>query len=196
MNKNLDNYKADNLIGRSHKFVNIIEYLNESFQKTPFTLYTKNESSINSLKSLIPLRPLVFMDDMIIENNLRMIESYMLEILFAFSIVSNNNEPLDGLIQKLCKNKFPYTRPLFSKIFLQHKIVILLEAILFADIFNGVWNGEIKAHTCYVHKENSELKYYHYYEVRQLLIKLLGRISINVVEGEKNERKISFHILK
>ena len=198
MNKNLENYQADNLISRDQKFVNLIEHLNESFQKSPITLYAKNESSINDLKSLIPLRQLVFMDDKVIENNLRMIESYLPEILFAFSIVSNSDESVIELIQKLSKKKFPYTKASFSKSFLQHKIVTLLETILFADIFSSVWNGEIKTQICYVYKEHYELKYYHYYEIRQLLTGWLDRISINVVidgiENEKNSRKISFQI--
>ena len=201
MNKSLENCQEDNLIKAKKKFVNIIEYLNELFQESPISLYSTKELSVIDLESFIPLRPLVFMDDKIIEDNLRMIESYMPEILFAFSIVSNNNETLNGLIQKLCKKKFPYTKTLFSKFFLQHKIVTLLETILFADIFNGVWNGEIKADICYVNKEHSEIRFYHYFEVRQLLIELLDRISIKTTindgsENEKNCRRITFRIVK
>ena len=200
MNKISENYQEDNLIKKDQKFVSIIEYLNESFQKNPIVLYPIKESSIIDIQSLIPLRTLILMNDAIIENNLRMIETYLPEILFAFSIVANKRESINASIQKLCKRKFPYSKLSFSKNFLQHKIVALLETILFADIFNGVWNGEIKTHICYVHKEHSELKYYHYYEVRQLLIELLDRISINATtngsENEKNYRRIIFQIGK
>jgi len=193
----MNKFSEDNIAGtplyENPMFVNIIEFLNESFCNIPIVFF-KNKD-VKEIESLIPLKQTVFMENKIVENNLRMIESYLPEILFALSIVSNKGESINDSIQKLSKNKFSYTKPSFSKIFLRHKMIHFVETILFADIFNGVWKGEFQTNICYVYKEHAELEYYHYYQVRTLLIKLFDKISISGNDIDGKNRKILLQVL-
>jgi hypothetical protein len=174
----------------------VSQHLRELFQIILLTFFVAKEPAI-SLESLCSLRKSVSMEDKVIENNLRMIESYLPELLFASSIVSNQGDSINELIQKLGQKDFPYLNTAYSTIFLRQKFIYLFEAILFADIFKSNWDGKIQADKCYVHKENNKLKYYHYYQIRPLLMQLLDNISIITESGVENGRsntKIYFQI--
>ena len=178
------------------KLIGLINRLNELFQTNPIVLYVKEE--IQGLESLLPLRRMVFMDSDILENNLRMIESYLPEMLAAFSIVSDREASINEVIHRLSNNKFPDPKASHSKILLQLKIVFFLEAILFADFFNVVWNGEVSVNRCYMYTEGVTVQYYQHHQIRPLLIKLLDRIHVmseNTIDEGILRMKFRFLIL-
>jgi hypothetical protein len=167
-------------------FTNIVPYLNELFQKNPIILFTNKELTIPEIVFSFPLKQVVFMEDEIIENNLRVIDSYLPELLYAFSAVSNQSDSINQLIEKVSKKNFAYSKPTYLKILLKHKIIGFIEVMLFADIHDGVWDGRLNTNKCYVYKEDTELEYYHYYQVRTLLVKLLDKISISSTRNIEN----------
>ena len=179
------------------KYIDILLYLKENFNPHPIVLCLINEREPTNIEALNPLRILVYIEDEILENNLRTIESYLPEILFALSIASNQGDSIRSTIQKLAEKNFPYHKPHYSQNFLQHKIIAFLEATLFADFFNQVWEGQVLSERCYTYQQEAELRYYQHYNIRPLLVHLLNNIVIKSVFHEKERRlskQISFEV--
>jgi len=136
-------------------------------------LFKRNRIVLNVESSLVAVKPdftnylpFVTMPDEVVECNFRMIESYLPELLFLFSYNSSPNEAIHCIINRLAGSGFPYADVQHSKQYLCHKIICLLETMLFADIFGKVWHGEIESNKVYVYKDGPEIKYYHFYQVR------------------------------
>lgn len=172
-------------------FLDIGKSLTILFKKHPLALFVKHQGAI-TIEAFSPLRKLVYIKNEVIENNLRLIESLLPELLFAFSIVSNQEESINSLIKKFAKAKFPYKSPLFSKIFLSHKVIDFLQIALFADVFNKIWDGQIIADRVYQYNNNFKIEYYHHYQIRALLIKLLDKIYLkeSTIKKKKGETEL------
>lgn len=178
-------------------FLNILSTLQRLFKKNSIVLIAGKDYA-NAKPNFIKCEPFVSMTDEITECNFRMIESYLPELLYLLSNGLDESKCISTLISRLANEGFPYPDVQLSHQYLRHKVICLLEAMLFADIFGKVWKGDIAANRVYVYKDDIQLSYYHHHQVRTLLCKLLDRISIK--RAKTNDlglvRAFNFHILK
>ncbi len=178
-------------------FLLILPTLQKIFKRNSLVLNVES-----SLAARIPdftnCVPFVTMPDEVVECNFRMIESYLPELLFLLSYNSRPKESIHSIINRLAGSGFPYADIQHSKHYLCHKIICLLEAMLFADIFGKVWNGAIEADKVYVYKDGTELRYYHYRQVRPFLCKLLENIVIKrvMIQDSHTTLNVQFHMIK
>lgn len=162
-------------------FINVNGYLSDLFSQHTIKLFTENGDAMHELSTKgfdrLHFNPLLMAEDDLLDGNLRMIESYMPEILFVLS--SKPNLPLSKSILNFAKSGFPYTDSKHARIYLEHKIVRFFEALLFANLFDGVWNGEVISHRHYVYKQADELEYYNICNLRTLVLKLAPKIALS-----------------
>lgn len=178
-------------------FLNILPTLQRLFKKNSIVLIAGNDYA-NAKPNFIKYEPFVSMADEITECNFRMIESYLPELLYLLSNGLDEGKCISTLISRLANEGFPYPDVQLSHQYLRHKVICLLEAMLFADIFGKVWKGDIAANRIYVYKEDIALSYYHHHQVRTLLCKILDRIYLKTVqaEGADNVRRLYLHALR
>ena len=177
-------------------FLNFIPTITKIFEKADIALYTCEPLILFDKGKLST--PFVFMKNQIVENNFRMIESYLPEFLLAFALVSEEPCTLNECIQKLSAQRFLNSNLLYSKSLLQCKMVTFMETLLFADIFNSVWNGDWESDKIYVYKNDTGLNYYHCIEIRKLLVEFLHKISIAStikLVRDKHEVRIMFSLI-
>jgi len=157
-------------------------------------MLTSNEHGVESIASYGQFRKLISMENIVLECNLRMIESYLPEILFYIGKEDIKDKNIYEII-KLCSNKkFPFPSVSNSKRFLEFKMFYLFEAILFGEIFKTVWKGQWQNRN-FVIKRKASLEYYQMYNTRELISLLFNIISI-YASRNRREIKMQFVLLE
>lgn len=169
-----------NISEKIPQFENFTTAINSLFTQNQLSLIAKKDVGINDIFFSFPFKHVVHLKNKTVELNLRMIESYMPEILFAFCLYADSKRSISDLITLLAKQGFPNTAYEGSFVLLQHKIITFIETMLFADIFSKVWDGRIISDRVYAYKIEGILNYYTPYNVRVLLRSLLDTIQISI----------------
>lgn len=132
-------------------FVNFKEYINALFSKHIIRLICpKNKVDIicrNHRDAFI-----VKCNNPLLEGNLRIVESYLPELLFH--LVANGYCTTGSSFYSLIN-----TNNDLDNAYIKYKLFRLFEAVIFSDFFEVVFSGNLNVTTCYVLKTD-ELKYY------------------------------------
>lgn len=120
-----------------------------------------------------------------------MVESYLLETLFILCYKNGNGitliRAIDGVAQL-----FPVKR---QTLFLEFRMIYLLEAILFANIKDGIWRGKWEQR-CYVVKRDGVLEYYTMYEAREFFWLIIdSALLTSTVKHTTNETIVNFELM-
>lgn len=163
---------------QSLQFENIITAINRLFSQNQLILIAQKDIGIKDILFSSPLKSIVHSNNEIVELNLRMIEPYLPEILIAFCLHADDRRSVNDLITSLTEDGFLKLSVTSAKLFLQHKMIVFIEALLFADVFNDTWDGRHQTSKLYVHRKGEVLHYYAPYEIRALLKEFLSTMTI------------------
>ena len=161
--------KTNSLKKINPDFIQLVPFLKSFFKKHTFKIITQSPDVIrNEIKSY-RINNIVRVNNELVTCNLRMIASYFPEKLAMLSFKTlKKPQSLQSLIEELSKEEFIYSPPKFANRVFQYRFTDLLEAFIFSDFFESIWNGNLNSNRCFVIKENSELKYYNYYQSKML----------------------------
>lgn len=102
-------------------FVNLITFINEHFDDTPYRIVVENDKYLQSMQEgKLPTG--VYAQDRVIDCNLRVIETYMPEYLLFIMQHSDNNVSIRTAIQQSSKTCLPYIPNDLMPTFLEYKI--------------------------------------------------------------------------
>jgi len=166
-------------------FINALLFLKETFKK-PIVFKVKSDIRYLENGRFIPQ---VRLASSILEGNLRMIDTYLPEILF---VLASNCKPHMSLKETIdqFEEEFIKKDKLFTQPYLKVKLLHFFEAIFFAQIFGKVWHGKWEKRY-FVLKDDNELKYYHMVNAHEFILSILSRYTFSFVYVKGNTYKIN-----
>lgn len=133
------------------KFVRFKEYINSLFSKHSITLICPSDK-LGLVSKKYNERFIVKCACTTLEGNLRMIESYMPELLFYF--VVNDYCTTGTSIQSLINSNID-----LGATYVKYKLFNLFESMVFSEFFDSVFRGVLNVNTCYALKTD-DLQYF------------------------------------
>lgn len=124
----------------------------------------------------LPFKRHVLFDNEILEFNFRVLETYLPEILW---LIAAEGKPFIKSLECLSKRKL-YGTIEFTERVLRHKMCYFIEALLYSNIFNGVWKGEYLNSRIYIAKNMEQLEFYTMFDMRKLVSKMLSHTLIQI----------------
>lgn len=162
-------------------FINFKQYINELFSKhSIFLVCAKGKVDIvkeNYCDSFI-----VKCNNLLLEGNLRMVDSYLPELLFH--LVVNDSWTAGNSINSLVNSNSG-----LDKDYIKYKLFRLFEAIIFSDFFESVFRGDINVNVCYVLKAN-KLEYFKIADSGKLFNTVLEELYFDINRYEDNSSDI------
>lgn len=153
------------LLNTQNDFINFKGYLDDIFLKNSIRLKCPKEKLEEMKKKY--LHSFVVTAEDFLEGNLRMIDTYLPELLFYLAINNKCNDSIERIIRN--SN--------FEESYLRYKLHKLFEVIMFSDFFDNVFKGEFNMYRCFALKQK-ELKYFRLYDSFSFFNEVAGNLYL------------------
>lgn len=160
------------------EFINLKLFMDEYFERIPYVIVNENEDYFQHIANQ-ELQTGIYIENAIIDLNLRVIDTYLPEYIHFICQFSNNGESIEEIIVKAAQNGPPHIPSYLRVRFLTRKLYNLLEAIIYSDFSDRPWNGKWINDRCFVLKRNGSLEYYTKYHYTTLIQYLISHLQVS-----------------
>lgn len=174
-------------------FINLKTFINEHFETTPYIITVEHEDYLQYIADKQTTTG-VFVEDGIIDCNLRLIDTYLPEYLLFIMQHGENNISLRQAIASAANVGLRHIPDELQTVFLERKMHHFIEAIIVGNLTKKVWHGEWQRDNCYVTKHNGELEYYTVYDYSRLCLDLLDWLQLSYTRVH-NSYRLHLHLM-
>lgn len=174
-------------------FINLKTFINEHFEATSYIITAEHEDYLKNIADKHTSTG-VYVQDNIIDSNLRLIDTYLPEYLLFILQHAENNISLRQAIASAANIWLRHIPDDMQTMFLERKMYHFIEAIIVGNLSNKVWHGKWQRDNCYVTKRNGELEYYTVYDYRRLCVNLLDWLVLSY-SREQNSYRLKMHLM-
>lgn len=175
------------MVGNQNIFINVHSFLDDVLHK-PIRLTAKSEIHCFDTKVF---QPQVRLTSLIFEGNLRMIDTYLPEILFMLAYENTSYLSIEEAISRF-EGDILNRDKLFTRQYFKVKLLHFFEAVLFARIFKNVWHGKWERRYFVTKDERGQLMYYDMVNARELIFWILNNYIIGVTRVLQTKYEINF----
>ena len=188
----MNTFTKDNPSGNL-TFINLKTFIYEHFETTSYIITVERENYLQDIADNHTSTG-VFVEDGIIDSNLRLIDTYLPEYLLFIMQHAENNISLRQAIVTAANVGLRHIPIEMQTVFLERKMYHFLEAIIVGNLSSDVWHGKWQRDNCYVTKRNGELEYYTVYDYRRLCINLLDWLVLSYTRVD-NTYRLQMHLI-
>lgn len=172
-------------------FINLKLFMNEYFERIPYVIVNEDDDYLQRMANQ-DLQTGVYIENKIVDLNLRVIDTYLPEYIHFICQLSDNGESIEDIITKATHVGPPHIPEYLRIRFLTRKLYNLLEAIIYSDFSDKPWNGKWINDRCFVLKRNGSLEYYTKYHYTTLIQYLISHLKVSCTNSISTKNAYRF----